>query len=128
MVNTKQKGQRKELMVEEEMHAEGRTVVFRSFTIKRGPIYIGVDFADLFDVVAVRGRNYSFISSKHGTHGENSQHFRDIQAYAEISGWEYASFEIWCWQASRWTGRGKNKRWVTAHWDKVKVWTGSRFN
>ena len=52
--NTKKKGQKKETLCANELVRNGFKVFYKSTTVKRGPFWIGLDFADLFDVIVAR--------------------------------------------------------------------------
>jgi hypothetical protein len=68
MTSTKKKGERAELRCKHELEKEGWIVVFKSCTVRRGPCFIGLDFADLFDVVAIKNglkKIWKFISVEH---------------------------------------------------------------
>ncbi|VVB58116.1 Uncharacterised protein [Candidatus Anstonella stagnisolia] len=130
-MNTKQKGQKKELIAKHEMEAQGWTCIFRTFTIKMGKFFKGIDFADIFDLVFVaEGGHWYFMSCKHfkdAGHGrtETREAIKDfIRKYKINCGMDSSGtmqFWIWIWNPARWTGRGKNKEWVKAHWEKIEV-------
>lgn len=122
-LNKKKKGERKELLCKKELEKEGWTVVFKSCTVKRGPFFVGLDFADLFDVVAVKDKNWRFVSVKHYGSAQTKfpEHHAQIRKFRHEHGLDGMSFELWLWHKPRWTGRGKNKKWVTAHFEKIVI-------
>ena len=136
MTSTKKKGQAKELLCKKELEKEGWTVVFKSCTVKRGPCFVGLDFADLFDLVGVKtellrndiGLNqtlgfWKFVSVKHYSSAQTKypQHQEDIRKFKEKYILFGMSFELWLWHKPRWTGRGKNKKWVNAHFERIVI-------
>lgn len=122
MVNTHKKGQRKELLCSKELELEGFKTVFRSYTIRMGPIFRGIDFADSFDVIGIneKTRTWKFVSVKH--YGSAKTNYPDeqekIKLFAIKSGLPGSFFELWIWHKPAWRGRGKNKKWVEAHFDR----------
>jgi hypothetical protein len=126
MTSTKQKGQQKELLAEKMLKEMGYKVFFRSFTVKRGPCWVGLDFADQFDLVASNGWDWRLISCKHvknaGTGREETK--EAIRKFAEEHGKKDMRFELWIWNPSKYTGRGKEKKWVDAHFRKFQLEEG----
>lgn len=132
-INTKKKGQRKELLCSKELEASGWRVVFRGVTVKQGPIFKGHDFADCIDVVAVKqlpyltylgerittGIVWVFISCTH--RGHISEKKTALKEFADVFRLPLMSFEVWAWDKARWVGRGKNKYWKPANWIKEAV-------
>jgi len=129
VVNTHKKGQSKELLCQKELEANGWNVVFRSYTIKMGPIFKGIDFADLFDVVAIKDFTWRFISVKNDgkMRKEGNAHILDIKNFREKhmapahSSCVGFSTELWIWFPPGWKGRGKNKKFEPAHWIKTTI-------
>jgi len=115
MVNTHKKGQSKELLCQKELEKDGWRVVFRSRTIKQGPIFMGIDIADLFDIVALNEGKWRFISVKHKS-SYRKEHLELINDFRRMHGCQHMSFECWVWHPNKWEGRGKNKKWVKSHW------------
>jgi len=127
MTSTKLKGQNKELMCANDLKSCGYKILFKSCTVRRGPCWVGLDFADLFDVVAVNDvRLWRLISCKiHGrhTHGYLAKDMCKIAAWAKQYGLSGMSFELWLWHEARHSGRGKKKHWERAHWEiKLITW------
>lgn len=137
-LNKKKKGERKELLCKKELEKEGWTVVFKSCTVKRGPCFVGLDFADLFDVVAVKQEKvpsyqisypekfmgfWKFISVKHYSSAQTKypQHQEEIRKFREKYLLIGMFFELWLWHPSKWVGRGKNKKWENAHFEKIMI-------
>jgi len=119
MTSTKLKGQKKELLCAHDLEADGYRVVFKSCTVKRGPMFVGLDFADLFDVVAVKGTTWKFVSCKHHGSGAIYEDIPLIEKFvAEHGNKAYQSFEMWIWNKACYRGRGKYKKWEQAHWEK----------
>ena len=125
MVNRKKKGQRKELLCAKALEKEGYTIFFKSRTVKQGPIYVGLDFADLFDIVGAKkgemGISWIFVSVKHKSSYRES-HLSHVARFVSeygISGtFSRMYFEVWIWNPAKWCGRGKGKKWKEAHWEK----------
>lgn len=101
--NTKRKGERKENKCVHELVRNGFSVFFKSCTVKRGPFFIGLDFADLFDVVAARPaarqpyNQWLFISVKNkkadSSFGDHRDKIREwASKYLPIE----ASVQLWC--------------------------------
>lgn len=129
MVNKHKKGQAKELLAQKDLEKDGYRVIFRSRTIKQGPIFVGIDMADLFDVVAVKGDfgikswpEWKFISVKnHANPSKFLVHQEQIDSFKDNYWLQGMSFELWIYQRARWRGRGKNRKWVEAHWEKIMI-------
>lgn len=122
-INTKKKGQRKELLAQKELEKEGWRVIFKSMTVKLGPLFKGIDVADLFDLIAIKGMLWKFISVKHYSSAQTKypEHQSDIRKFMVDHGVEGMSFELWIWHKPMWRGRGKNKAWQTAHFEKIQI-------
>jgi hypothetical protein len=60
-MNTKKKGQRVELLVQNELKRQGAIILYKSHTCKMGPFWKGHDFANLFDIVAVEYGSWLFV-------------------------------------------------------------------
>ena len=122
-VNTKKKGQRKELLAQKLLEKEGWRVIFRSMTVKLGPIFRGIDVADLFDLIALKGTEWKFISVKHYSSAQSKYpaHQSDIRKFMVDHGLSGMSFELWIWHKPAWRGRGKNKIWDEAHFEKILI-------
>jgi hypothetical protein len=130
MVNTKQKGQRKELLCAKELQKDGYFIAFRSFTVKRGPCFVGVDFADTFDVVALRPQQdinghisklaeWRFISCSFASH--RAEKIAAVKRFKELYGLLENDYEVWVWTPARWRGRGDKKHFEQARWEKIVV-------
>jgi len=123
MTSSKVKGQKKELLAQKILESEGWTVFFRSHTVKFGPFFKGLDFADLFDLVASRivdgMPEWIFLSVKHlGSHGGGkgrtdgtSDQIARIIAFRVAYGLPSMSFQIWFWKKPGFYGRGKKRVW-----------------
>jgi len=119
MINKARKGQRKELLARKQLEEEGCRVLFKSQRTRFGPI----DFAHLFDIVAVGFSTWRFVSCKHyGKSGKYAQHQRDILHFAEEYFLEKMIAELWIWHRPAWVGRGKNKKWVRGYFEKIVIW------
>ncbi len=123
MTSTKKKGQAKELLCKKELEKEGWNVVFRSYTIKMGPIYKGIDFASIFDVIAIKGMEWKFVSVKHYGSAQTKypEHQSEIRKFSVEHGLNGMLFELWLWHPSKWIGRGKNKKWENAHFERIEI-------
>ena len=104
MTSSKQKGQKKEALAANELKKDGYTIVFKSCTVRRGPCWVGLDFADLFDVVGVKYKSvWRFVSCKHASQG-HKKHREEIDDFIQRYALEGMSFEVWDWH--------KGKGWV----------------
>jgi Holliday junction resolvase-like predicted endonuclease len=112
-MNRARKGYRKEYLAKKEIEKEGYTLLFKSQRIRFGRIDFGP-----FDLVAIRGDHWRFISVKHRTSGDIAENRKAILSFMETHALHNMSFELWIWHAPRYAGRGKNKEWVHAHWAK----------
>lgn len=108
MVNKARKGYTKEKKIRDDLTKDGWRIVFKSIRWRFGCI----DYAGLFDVVAYKGKQRKFISAKHmGAGNYYKQHQKEIKEFKDEFGLEGESYELWIWDAPRWKGRGKNKKW-----------------
>jgi len=131
MTSTRKKGIRVEIRCQKQLESEGYTVFFRSHTIKCGPIFRGYDFADLFDVIAVRliemrGFNvlapeWLFISDKTHNSSGLGQHKDSIKAFAEKWGLHNMRFELWRWKKPNFYGRGKARAWCKGEFERIPL-------
>lgn len=142
-MNTKQKGQKKELLCAKKLASEGYFIAFRSFTVKRGPCFVGVDFADTFDVVGIKSvpvyspwstqkpefyrPHWKFVSCSFSSHRAEKvtavEEFRKkyaLQSLLPKNG--LMEFEVWLWNKARFRGRGKDKYFDQAHWEIIQVY------
>ena len=120
-VNTVRKGQKKEVMCRKELKAAGWTIFFKSIRWRFGTI----DYAELFDVVAGKGKLRKHVSCKHYGKGNlYSAHQEEIKRFAEEHGQEHDEFELWIWKSPRWYGRGKDKKWFEGGWIKIIYFEG----
>lgn len=115
-INTAKKGWRKEKQCRDELKAEGYSIPFQSIRTR----WASYDFADLFDVVAIKGKERIYVSCKHRNAGAQHHpvHQEEIRCWKEKHGLLGESFQLWIWNKPRWTGRKPNKVWVEGHWDK----------
>jgi Holliday junction resolvase len=114
-----QKGYKKEKLIRDELKKDGWKIVFKSVRWRFGTI----DFAGLFDVVAYKGQERLYISSKHlGDFNYYLPHQEEIKKFAEEHGKQGERYELWLWDKPRWKGRGKNKIWNPGGFIKVKIW------
>lgn len=122
-INTKKKGQRKELLAQKDLEKDGWRVIFKSMTVKLGPMFKGIDVADLFDLIAIKGTLWKFVSVKHYGSAQTKypEHQSEIRKFMVDHGLEGMSFELWIWHKPMWRGRGKNKAWQTAHFEKIQI-------
>jgi hypothetical protein len=87
--------------------------------VKRGNFFIGLDFADLFDVVGVRGTTWLFVSCKHHGSGSIYEDIPLIEKFVAAHGNKaYQVYEMWIWNKPMYKGRGSLKHWEPAHWEK----------
>ena len=115
-MNTAKKGQKKEYKARKWLEADGWFIVFKSIRNRFGCI----DMANLFDVVAYKGKNRKFISLKHfGKSNYYLQHQEEIKAFKKEYGYEGESYELWLHKSPRWEGRGKNKKWFKGDFIKL---------
>lgn len=116
MVNRARKGYTKEKKIRDELKKDGWFIAFKSVRYKFGCI----DLANLFDVLALKGKERKFISAKHlGAGNYYQQHQKEIKEFKDEFGLEGESYELWLWDAPRWKGRGKNKQWNSGGFIKV---------
>jgi len=136
-MSTKSKGARKELLCAHALEKDGFVVIFKSCTVKRGPFFVGLDVADLFDVIAVKSSvtqfeskiggffhlmQWKFVSVKNWSDGrKHPQHQEDIKKFKASYCLEGMSFELWLWQKPRYRGRGKDKHFEQSHWEIIVV-------
>ena len=115
-MNRARKGKTKELAAKHELEEKGWRIIFKSYTLKLGPIFKGIDFADLFDIVAIKDYEWLFLSVSH-LNAHPRSHLTEIIKFAEEHG-VAGSYQLWEWDKPRWRGRGKNKRWHNRKWRK----------
>lgn len=122
MVNTHIKGQRKETMCAHELENQNWKIIFKSMTVKLGPIFRGLDVADLFDVIAIKenSKRWLFVSVKHGS-SFRKEHEELIKRFKFLNGLEGMEFQVWVWNPPMWRGRGKDKHFEQAHWKKIDI-------
>ena len=113
-MNKAKKGQKKELLARRELEKDNWFVVFKSIRWRFGCI----DFANMFDIVAYKNKERKFISCKH-FNGYYLPHQEEIKQFKEAYGYPGESYELWIWHKPIWRGRGINKKWSEAHWDKI---------
>jgi len=115
-INKAKKGQKKEKEARDELTKAGWRVVFKSIRFRFGC----VDYANLFDVVAYKGKDRKFISCKHfGNSNYYLPHQQEIKDFKEKYGYPGESYELWIWQSARWKGRGENKKWYNGVFIKL---------
>lgn len=118
MVKTVSKGYRKEKLARDQLKSEGWNVIFKSVRFRFGCI----DVAQLFDIVAVKGHIWLFVSVKHLNSGNYYlQHQAEIKRFKEDYGLEGMEFMLWLWSKGHYSGRGKNKVWREAEWIKMRL-------
>ena len=123
-MNKSRKGYIKELECRKILEAEGWLILFKSVRTR----WFTVDFAHLFDTVAVRNTitnqepvlEWLFVSNKHKS-SYSKAHYTAIQAFKEAYGIAEGLYEVWVWNPPKWTGRGANKVWNNAKWEVIKV-------
>ena len=122
-LNKKKKGARKELLCQKELEREGWRVIFKSMTVKLGPMFRGIDVADIFDVIAVKNTQWKFVSVKHYSSAQTKYpaHQSELRKFMVDHGLNGMSFELWIWHKPAWRGRGKNKEWINAHFEKIII-------
>ena len=126
MTSSKLKGQKKELLAQKQLEAEGYTVFFKSHTIKQGPIYRGYDFADLFDLVAAKSNfpdddEWKFISVKHHNSSGLGAHKDAIKEFADKFRNPFHQYELWRWKRPGYYGRGKDRKWCAGEFEKTVI-------
>lgn len=111
------KGYTKEKLCRDNLKEDGWFIVFKSVRFKYGCI----DFAKLFDVVAVKDY-WLFVSCKHlGKSNYYKPHQEEIRKFKEKYGTKIMVFQLWLWEHPRWTGRNPNKIWHKGGWDKITI-------
>jgi len=124
MTSNKKKGDSKENKAKKLLIKEGHTILFKSCTVKRGPMYLGLDFGDLYDLVTLKQERFPilenemmhpiwyFTSVKHYQKSGGAgiaAHKRAIIEFKEKNGLPGMVFELWRWKKPGMYGRGKNK-------------------
>ena len=113
MVNTWRKGLRVQGMFRNRMQAEGYSMLFESHSNQ----WHTVDFA-CFDLVAVKGKDWWFVSCKGDSAGSNYlPHKDEIRRWVDDHGMPEARHSLAIWRERRWEGRGDKKAWVESHWE-----------
>jgi Holliday junction resolvase len=116
--NKSAKGWRKERECRKLLESKGWKIVCKSIRTMWGTY----DFANLFDSVAVCPGQWLFVSNKHHHGGDTyQQHRQEIRTFKQLYGVVGMRFELWIWQPSRYTGRGKNREWVRAEWKVIEI-------
>ena len=105
-MNKARKGYTKEKKIRDERKADGWLICFKSIRWRFGCI----DFATIFDIVAFKGQQRKYISSKH-FNGYYLEHQDEIKKFKDMYGKDGESYELWIWKSPRWEGRGNNKVW-----------------
>lgn len=101
-MNKAAKGYRKEYKIRKQLESEGYFIAFKSIRNRFGCI----DFANLFDVVAYKGKERRYISSKHGNNGNNYiAHQKEIVDFKTTYGYPDESYELWLWTDGNTTPR-----------------------
>ena len=132
MTNTRKKGLRKELLCSKILEQNGWEIVFRSTTVKRGPCWIGLDFANLFDVVAIKPTtkeliyplmrpDWRLISVKHSTSGRFTETREKLLDFKNRYAPPGVNVELWIWHPAKMRGRGVGKIWTEAHWEQQVI-------
>jgi hypothetical protein len=126
MVNRTKKGLSKELLCANTLKKAGWKIFFRGHTMKQGPFFVGIDFGDVGDVVAGRRQpgqpaERTVISCKHRTSGRLDIAMAEVERFKNDFGLPGETFELWIWHEPRWAGRGKNKKWIEAHWEILRA-------
>jgi len=117
-MNTAKKGYLKEKYARDILIERGFKIVFKSVRFKFGCI----DYAELFDIVAVRGKEKLHVSNKHfGNSNYHKPHQKEIKAFKKDHGLPTERFELWLWVSPRWVGRGKNKVWQKGNFKVIKL-------
>lgn len=117
-MNTAKKGYTKEKACRDELKKDGWLIPFQSIRTR----WATYDFADLFDVVVFKDKERKYISCKHlGKGNYYLPHQNDIKIFKERYGLTGESYELWLWDKPRWRGRGVNKKFVDAHWEKIII-------
>lgn len=117
-MNTSKKGYTKEKACRDELKKNGWKIPFQSVRTR----WATYDYGDLFDVVAYKGKDRKFISCKHlGNSNFYLPHQEEIRRFKEEHGLPGESYELWLWSKARWRGRGKNKHFEDAKWEKVTI-------
>ena len=112
MVNTWRKGLRVQGMFRDKMQAAGYHMLFESHSNQ----WHNYDFG-VWDLVAVKGKNWWFASCKSDKYGNNfGGHREDIRKWIDDHGFE-ARYSLAIWRERRWEGRGEAKEWVESHFE-----------
>lgn len=140
-MNTKNKGQRKETLCANELKKDGYFIAFKACTVRRGPFFVGLDFGDTFDVVGIKrvpiygsvtdellgySPHWKFVSCSFVSH--RAEKIAAVVKFKEDFGIRDTmpkngkmDFEVWLWTPARYRGRGKNKHFEQAKWEKIVV-------
>lgn len=116
-MNTSLKGYTKEKACKDSLLADGWIIPFQSIRTR----WATYDYADLFDVVAYKGKERKFISCKHFGHDYYLKHQQEIRSFLKEHGLPGESYELWMWSKARYRGRGKAKHWEEAAWKIIII-------
>jgi hypothetical protein len=126
VASNKAKGQKKEALCSKVLVSEGYWIVFKSCTVKRGPFWVGLDFADCIDVIGVRivkVPEWMFVSCTYVSHAAERR--GTIKKFADEYRMPGMVFQLWVWHPAKWCGRGKAKHFESAHWVKENIEGGT---
>ena len=127
-MNRAKKGSDRERQIRKILADNGWRIMFKSVRTAYGTYDFGGAGKEhgLFDVVAYRGLERVYISSKHFGQGNYYKpHQKEIRDFGREYGKEGESYELWIWVSPRWTGRGSKKKWTRAHFKKLVLWSSS---
>jgi len=121
-MNTARKGYLKEYECAKALEGDGWVIVFAA---KRTAYNKKVDFGitntpQTFDIVAIKGRRWKFISVKTTKNYNNYLPVQlAIQEFKRRHGFDGAEFELRIYRNSAWRGRGNKKKYVKGHWEII---------
>lgn len=93
-MNTKAKGKRLENLAVKILERNGCKILFKSVFVKFQP----VDFAGLFDIVAVKERTWYFIQVKSRM---DRKRFKELVKFKENTAPLYSHVEMWGWNTKK---------------------------
>jgi hypothetical protein len=142
--HTFRKGRKKELLARDELEKNGHTILFKSQWIRFGHIDFGPHYKNkeiqqvaTFDIVSYKDGQLHFFSIKNSETanvlketGRIKTYMNAFPVFSELASQVLhgeridagtCHYYLWCWHKPRWRGRGKEKHWEPAHWDKTEI-------
>ena len=105
MVNTVKKGYRLEKKARDELEQAGYKIFFKSIRTRFGC----QDFANLFDIVAYKGKERLFVSVKSFVSwSRHRSHLADVEEFADNYGYRNEFYYVWFWK--------KREGWIKKWW------------